>query len=240
MYNNLRVGAVVVAAGQGSRMGGIIKKQYINIAGKPMLAHTLSAVSVSKYIDEIIVVTGEDEIEYCRENIIVKYGIPKVSGIIHGGKERQQSIFEGLKELKDRCDIVVTHDGARPFASPDMMDESIIEANRYGAAACAVAVKDTIKVADRDGFVIDTPERSRLFAVQTPQTFKFQLLYKAHIHARDEGFVGTDDTVLVERIGTGVRLFNGSYENIKVTTPGDVYIAEAIIKYRENLKKQDK
>lgn len=232
MYKDLRVGVIVAAAGQGSRVGGNIKKQYLLIGDKPVLAHTLMAVSSSNLVDEIVVVVGESEIEYCRKNIIAAYKIDKISCVVKGGGERQQSVFEGLLSLKGKCGIVAVHDGARPFVTAGMLDESIRKAYEYDAAACAVSVKDTIKVVDKNRWIVDTPDRSQLYAVQTPQTFKFDLIFRAHIKALREGYTGTDDTVLVERMGTRVKIFNGSYENIKITTPEDLYIAEAMNKYR--------
>lgn len=237
MYKGLNIGAVVVAAGKGKRMGSQLNKQYLSIEDKPVLAHTLLVLSSVEFIDRIVVVVGEDEIDYCKDNIINRYNIRNASDIIAGGAERQNSMINGLNALKDLCDIVITHDGARPLITTDIIEKSVTEAILYGAAACAVPVKDTIKVSDNENYIIDTPERRRLYAVQTPQTFKYELICKAHDAALKESFIGTDDTVLVERIGTRVKLFEGSYENIKITTPEDVFIAEAIIEYRK-LNKQ--
>lgn len=237
MYKGLRVGVVVAAAGESRRMGGGIKKQYLFICDKPVLAHTLAAINSSDLVDEIIIAAGEDEMEYCRKNIIEAYEINKVSGVVKGGKERQQSVFQGLLSFEGKCGIAVIHDGARPFVTAAILDESIREAYEYGAAACAVPVKDTIKVADKDGWIVDTPDRSHLYAVQTPQTFKFDLIFEAHKKARNEGYTGTDDTVLVERMGTRVKIFDGSYENMKITTPEDIYMAEAMFRCRGEKEK---
>lgn len=232
MYKGLRICAIVVAGGKGKRMGADVNKQYLIIHGRPILAHTLSVFDSIDLVDDVIVVTGEHEIEHCRENVVLGYGIKKVSNIVAGGSERQYSVLNGLRALEGLCDIVIVHDGARPFVTPDIIEKSVEEAFINSAAACAVSVKDTIKIADCNGFITATPDRSLLYAVQTPQTFMYTLLYNSHLAAVNEGFLGTDDTVLVERSGTRVKLFEGSYENIKITTPEDIYIAEAIIEYR--------
>lgn len=236
MYKGLRIGAIIVAAGKGKRMDSDVNKQYLFVRDKPILAHTLQVFDTVEEIDDIVLVVGEDDLDYCRENIVSRYKIRKVKEYAIGGRERQHSMINGLNVLKDICQIVVTHDGARPLVSTDIIKNSIYEAYIYGAAACAVPVKDTIKLVDDGNFVVSTPDRSGLYAVQTPQTFKTDILYRAHMSAIDNDFLGTDDTMLVERMGERVKLFNGSYENIKITTPEDVYIAEAIIKCRKNKK----
>ena len=234
MYRGLKVGAVIVAAGKGKRMGRSINKQFLKIDNIPVLARTLLTFSNIAMIDNIVVVVDKDEVEHCRKDIINEYDINRVLDIMPGGKERQNSVLNGLKVLKDRCDIVVTHDGARPLVNTDTIVQSIRYAYMYGAAVCGAPVKDTIKILCHDDFIVGTPDRSKLYAVQTPQTFKFDLLYKAHKLAIEEGFTGTDDTVLVERMGVRVKLFSGSYENIKITCPEDIYLAEAILKHRSD------
>lgn len=232
MYKGLNVYAVVAAAGRSRRMGTGRNKQFLMICGMPVLSRTLLSIAGCSLIDGIVVAASYDDMERCRRDVVDRYRIPKVVKIVEGGSERQQSVMAGLEELKDICDIAVVHDGARPFVTAEMIGESISGAYRYGASACAVCVKDTIKVSDGDGFILDTPERANLYAVQTPQTFRFGLLYRAHSEAAKEGYTGTDDTVLVERLGAKVKLIGGSYENIKITTPEDIYAAEAIIRHR--------
>lgn len=232
MYKGLKVCAVIAAAGKSRRMGGGINKQLIMIKDMPVLAHTLKAFDSADIIDGIILVAGQDDGEDCRENVIKKYGIDKIKAIVQGGDERQQSVKSGLDAALGVCDIVVVHDGARPFVTKDIIYKSVEEAYEFGAAVCAVPVKDTIKVS-RDGeFISNSIDRNTLYAVQTPQTFRFDLLYKAHNKAAEDSFLGTDDTVLVERIGIRVKIFEGSYENIKITTPEDIYIAESILEQR--------
>jgi 2-C-methyl-D-erythritol 4-phosphate cytidylyltransferase len=231
MYNNFKVGAVVVSAGRSRRMGNI-NKQFLMIGGKPVLSHTLALFESMPVVDFIVLVAGSGEVDNYREGIIDRYGISKVKYIVEGGEERQHSVRNGLEAIGGMCDIVIIHDGARPFADPCIIEKSVLEASEYGAAACGVPVKDTIKVRGSDGFITGSPDRSTLYAVQTPQTFRYQILYDAHKKALEEGFLGTDDTVLVERMGMKVRLFEGSYENIKITTFEDIYAAEAILRYR--------
>ncbi|KPU42657.1 2-C-methyl-D-erythritol 4-phosphate cytidylyltransferase 1 [Oxobacter pfennigii] len=236
MYGGLSIGAVVVAAGKGKRMGAEVNKLFLEINNKPVLAYTLEAFESSQYVDSIIIAANENEMDYIKKDIIDRYKINKIKksiSLVAGGEIRQQSIIKGLSELKGACDIIVTHDGARPLVTSQIIDLSVEEAEKYGAAACAVPLKDTIKVVDEEGFVLSTPERATLYAIQTPQTFKFDILFSAHREAVKNEFIGTDDTVLVERLGFKIKLFSGSYENIKVTTPEDIYIAEAILNNRK-------
>lgn len=220
--------AIIMAAGKGKRMGSTINKQYLNIKGKPLLFYTLMAFSKCDLIDDIILVTGENEMNYCKREIIEKYGINKVSQIVKGGKERQHSVLSGLLAAKD-CDIVLIHDGARPFVSYGIIEEGIKFAKLYGATACGVMPKDTIKIKNHDGFVVDTLDRNFLVNVQTPQCFKYDLILDCHKRLLEEGAYVTDDTMVVERYGNKVFLYEGSYNNIKITTPEDLIIGEKII-----------
>jgi len=220
--------AIIVAAGKGKRMGSPINKQYLNIKGKPLLFYTLKAFSKCNLVDEIIVVINENEINYCKTEIIEKYKINKISQIVKGGLERQHSVLNGLLAAKG-CDIVLIHDGARPFVNYSIIDEGIKFAKIYGACACGVIPKDTIKIKNHDGFSIDTPDRNFLVKVQTPQCFKYNLILECHKRLLEEGVYVTDDTMVVERYGNKVFLYEGSYNNIKVTTPDDLIIGEKII-----------
>lgn len=220
--------AIIVAAGKGKRMGSPINKQYLNIKGKPLLFYSLTAFSKCNLIDEIIVVTNENEIDYCKTEIIEKYKINKISQIVKGGQERQYSVLNGLLAAKG-CDIVLIHDGARPFINYGIIGEGIKFAMLYGASACGVIPKDTIKIKNHDGFSIDTPDRNFLVNVQTPQCFKYDLILACHKKLLDEGVYVTDDTMVVERYGNKVFLYEGSYNNIKITTPEDLIIGEKII-----------
>jgi 2-C-methyl-D-erythritol 4-phosphate cytidylyltransferase len=230
MYSeeNARVSVVIAAAGKGTRMGLDQNKQYLELAGKPLLARTIQAFEDCALIDEIIVVANEAEVGYCRENITSRYGFGKVRCVVSGGVTRQQSVFIGLKNASADCSIVLIHDGARPFIDNDSIQACIEAAAECGAAIAAVPVKDTIKRANACGFVDETLDRSSLWSIQTPQAFHYQLIVEAHRKAQEEGFDGTDDAVLVERLGLKVRLVMSSYYNIKITTREDIAIAAAI------------
>jgi 2-C-methyl-D-erythritol 4-phosphate cytidylyltransferase len=220
--------AIILAGGKGSRMGKPINKQYLNINGYPILYYTLKAFTECNCIDEIIVVVAEGEMDYCKEEIIEKYKFSKIKGIVIGGKERQDSVLNGLKALIN-CEIVLIHDGARPFISESIIRNAVVYANLYGAAACGVEPKDTIKIKDFLGFSLETPERKMLFCVQTPQTFKYDMILDCHKKIYEEGVKVTDDTMVVERYGNKVYLYEGSYNNIKITSPEDLEIGKHIL-----------
>lgn len=225
--------AVIVAAGKGKRMYIDMNKQYVEIEGKPIIARTLQVFEECGMIDEIILVVNEQDIIYCKKNIIDVYGFDKVKTLACGGEERQNSVYNGLAQVSGGCEIVLIHDGARPFVSEKCIIDSINAAEKHGAACLAVPVKDTIKVSDEEGFVHETLDRSTLWSVQTPQTFKYEIIMQAHKKALDEGFRGTDDAVLVERMGIRSKLVMGSYDNIKITTQEDLLMAELIARKKE-------
>ena len=218
--------AIVLAAGQGKRMGSAVPKQFLELDGKPLLYYSLECFEQSDLISEIILVTGKDAIPFCWR-IVEKYGFRKVKYVVPGGKERYDSVYEGLKACED-CDIVFIHDGARPLVSNLVIDRTVRAANSYGAAAPAVPVKDTIKVV-KGGLVEKTPERATLQAVQTPQVFDFDLLRGALKKAEEEKAAVTDDCSAVERLGMKVKIVEGDERNLKVTTPMDLKIAEMLL-----------
>jgi len=220
--------AIIMAAGTGRRMGQSINKQYLNINKHPILYYTLRAFSQSDCIDDIILVVAEGEIDYCREEILKKYNFLKVKDVVIGGKERQNSVLNGLNAVSN-CEIVLIHDGARPFVDQATIKRAVIFANLYGACACGVQPKDTIKIKDSSGFSLQTPKRETLFCVQTPQAFKYNLILDCHKKINDEGIKVTDDTMVVERYGNKVYLYEGSYNNIKVTTPEDLEVGRQIL-----------
>lgn len=226
---NKKCTAVIVAAGSGKRMGKDIPKQFIPIKGNPIIYYTLKAFEKNNNIENIILVTGESYIEYCRDNIINRYGFKKVSHIIAGGSERQYSVQNALKIIDADTDIVIIHDGARPFVMQEDINKIIDETCIYGACVMAVRSKDTIKVADEDGFVIDTPDRSGLWNIQTPQSFFYDIIKAAYEKAESDGFLGTDDSSLAERTGVRVKITEGHYTNIKITTEDDMLTAESIL-----------
>mgnify|MGYP000918282617 CR=1 FL=1 len=228
--NDMLVSAVITAAGKSRRMKSDISKQYIDIEGMPVLARSIKAIHDCNIINEIIVVVDEKDILFCKENIIDAYGFWKVKVLAAGGNERQESVFNGLKEVNEDCSIVIIHDGARPFVHKETIEATIEDAMEYGASCAAVPVKDTIKVAGEGGFVLSTLNRNTLWSIQTPQAFSYPIIMEAHRKAIENGFAGTDDTSLVEALGYKVKITMGTYDNIKITTPEDLMFAEVIAK----------
>lgn len=224
------VSSIIVAAGSGSRMKAGVNKQYLYLSGKPVLAHTLLVFQKCELIDEIILVIGKKDMEVCKEEVIKKYKIKKVKILVEGGDTRQDSMYLGLKKVNPKSDIVITHDGARPLIHQNTLMKCIESTLEYKATIVAVPVKDTIKIVDDDLNVQSTPKRSTLWSVQTPQTFEYNLLKKAHKKAKDDNFIGTDDAMLVERLNHPIKVIKGHYDNIKITTPEDLIMAESIIK----------
>ena len=225
-------GVVIVAAGTGSRMNIGINKQFIKLEGKEIIAYTIEKFYNNSNIEDIVVVVKEDESEFFKKEILVKYNFKNVK-IAYGGKERQDSVYNGLKLLDEKCDVVLIHDGARPFVSDKIIDKSIEEAKEHKAIVVGVPVKDTIKVIDNDKNIVDTPNRSVLWAVQTPQTFDYNILIDAYKDAFKNKFYGTDDAMLVERIGYKVKMLEGSYNNIKITTQEDLNIGSQILRVQD-------
>ena len=223
------ISAIILAGGKGKRMRSAISKQFIDIKGKPIIYYTLKKFSENKKIDNIIVVLPEGEVKYFKENILKKYEL-RINKIVIGGKERQDSVYNALKSLKNSStDIVLIHDGARPFISERIINEGIKFAEIYGAAAPGVMPKDTIKVKNEKNFSVDTPNRANLVSIQTPQVFKFDEILECHEKIRYNGEKVTDDTMVVEKYGYSVYLYDGEYTNIKVTTPEDLILAERLI-----------
>ena len=225
-------GVVIVAAGTGSRMNMGINKQFIKLEGKEIIAYTIEKFYNNSNIEDIVVVVKEDESEFFKKEILDKYNFKNVK-IAYGGKERQDSVYNGLKLLDEKCDVVLIHDGARPFVSDKIIDKSIEEAKEHKAIVVGVPVKHTIKVIDNDKNIVDTPNRSVLWAVQTPQTFDYNILIDAYKDAFKNKFYGTDDAMLVERIGYKVKMLEGSYNNIKITTQEDLNVGSQILRVQD-------
>lgn len=224
-----RVCAVILAGGKGTRMLADINKQFLNINSKPMIFYTLNAFQQNKNVDDIVLVASKYEIDYCKRQIVEKNNFTKVVKIVSGGLKRQDSVINGLEAI-DNCDIVLIHDGARPFINDSIIDNGIKFAKQFGAAACGVNPKDTIKVKAQNGFACKTLDRSTLFNVQTPQCFEYDLILNSHRKVKKDNVTVTDDTMVAEYCGHRVYLYEGSYNNIKITTPEDLIIAENIFK----------
>lgn len=240
-----RCTAIVLAAGQGSRMGAKVQKQYLEIAGKPVLYYSLAAFEESEIIDDVIVVVGEGQTEYCRKEIVEKYNFDKVDLITIGGKERYESVYRALlamdrEEMKvpNRDGYVFIHDGARPFVDEGIIERTYEAVRKHRACVAGMPSKDTIKVVDADGFAKETPDRKTLWLVQTPQVFEAPLIKEAYFRLmKKECIQVTDDAMVVEQmLGIPVKLIEGSYENIKITTPEDLPVAEAFINRKNKLK----
>lgn len=220
--------AIIVAAGSGKRMDLGINKQFVKFDGKEMIAYTIDVFFRNENIDEIVVCIKQEEEEFFIKNIIEKYKFNNIK-IAYGGKERQDSIYNGLKEISKNCEIVLIHDGARPFVDDEIINNSIEMAKEKNAVVVGVPAKDTIKIVE-NGIIKDTPERSKLWLAQTPQVFSYNLILSAYEEAYKNGYYGTDDAMLVENIGQSVSMIMGSYENIKITCPEDLDFAKEIIK----------
>lgn len=223
--------AIVLCAGRGTRMNSEVQKQYLLIKGKPVVFYSLYAFEKCPFIDEIVLVTGKEEIEYCRQEIVEKYGLKKVKSIVAGGKERYHSVFEGLKAIES-CDYVYIHDGARPFIDQELLQRACDSVHIHKACVVGMPVKDTIKIISPDSFAEHTPDRSTLWMVQTPQVFQYHLVLEAYKNImQNPGVQVTDDAMVVEKMGqTKIKLVEGSYKNIKITTPEDLEIAEIFLK----------
>lgn len=228
MNNMQKSCVIIVAAGKGKRMGTKCAKQFLDLNGKPVLAHTLDKFEINQNIDNIIIVVGEEQKEYCERNILKKYMYKKVSAVVEGGKERQDSVYNGLKSIPKDTSIVLVHDAVRPFIEQKQIDNVIITATEKKACALAVPVKDTIKYVNEDNVIEQTPDRNRLWAVQTPQGFTYDILIKAYEHAIKYNYIGTDDAALVEVIHD-VHIVEGSYKNIKITTKEDLDYGKVLL-----------
>lgn len=232
-----RFAAIVLAAGKGKRMRSTVQKQFLLLDGKPLLWYSLDAFEHSP-VQDIVLVSGAEETEYCRNEIVKGYGFQKVRAIVPGGKERYHSVYEGLKALEEKLgygegDYVMIHDGARPFADAGIIERVMRDAAVYGACVAGMPSKDTVKLSDEKGFAATTPDRSYVWTIQTPQTFSYSLIKSAYdkMMSREEYQQGvTDDAMVVESMtDCKVKLTEGSYRNIKVTTPEDMAVAEAFL-----------
>lgn len=230
--------AIVLAAGQGKRMGTKVQKQFLELDGKPVLYYALEVFETSSVVDEVVLVVGEGLVEYCQNEIVDKYHFCKVKKIVVGGKERYDSVYLGLRALMMSApEYVFIHDGARPFVDDEILQRAYHEVIKTNACVVGMPSKDTIKVVNEEGIVVKTPERKYLWQVQTPQVFSYELIREAYFELMEYEVINvTDDAMVLESVkGIPVKLVEGSYENIKITTPEDLYIAEAFLKKRKNI-----
>ncbi len=231
--------AIVLAAGAGKRMQSAVAKQYMLLNGKPILWYALNVFEKSKYIHQVILVVGAGEIPFCQKDIVDKYGFKKVIKVVEGGAERYLSVWEGLKCLKPEANnYVFVHDGARPFVTEEIIRNAYEAVKEYGACVVGMPVKDTIKIVDEEDYAVQTPNRKNLWAVQTPQVFDELLIYQSYEsmvgnlkELKEKGVEITDDAMVVETMThRKVKLIKGSYENIKITTPEDILVAQSFLK----------
>lgn len=232
--------AIVLSAGSGKRMNSNVAKQYMTIFDKEVIYYSLKVFNDNDAISRIILVVKEGEEEFCKHNIVEKYSLDKVTTICKGGKERYNSVYNGLCQIKDDDEIVLVHDGARPFVTDEMILNSIFAAKEYGACTVGMPVKDTIKIIDDEMMGVDTPDRKYLYQIQTPQSFKVSVLKSAYEKMFvEENHNITDDSMLVEQYnGVKSKIILGDYTNIKITTPEDIEVAEIFAKKnKKNIKK---
>ncbi len=227
--------AIITAAGKGTRLKGNISKQFMNIYGKPILAHTISAFQKSSKIKEIYISVPKDNIEFCRKNIIERYAFDKVKKLVTGGSSRQESVYNALVEVPRNTKIVSIHDGVRPLITPEEIDlliNTLIRENKKDSSVkgviMAASARETIKMISKNS-IDRTISRDKIWNAQTPQVFFYDIILKAHNKARKDDFTGTDDACLVERMNYKVNIVRGRHENIKITTPIDLFLAELII-----------
>ena len=224
-----RVAALIPAAGSGQRMGGGIAKPFLQLAGREILARTLDVFEACATIDDVWVIVAAAQQRLCQQEIISRYGFRKVRGVIVGGATRQESVWHGLQQVADAIDLVIVHDGVRPFVTASVLYDTLSAAGQYGAAVAAVPVKDTLKRVSPDSVVEATIPRERLWRVQTPQAFQRRLLWAAFHHARRHGITVTDEAGLMEALGHQVRIVPGRESNIKITTPDDLQLGAAFL-----------
>ena len=222
--------AIIPAGGSGKRLGADIAKQYLSLSSLPVLVHTLRVFQKSGITDDVILIVPQDDLVFVREQIVEKYGLTKVSTVVKGGSQRQDSVRNGLEAIAKPCDVVIVHDGVRPFVTEEMIARVVKAAAEEGAASIGVPVKDTIKETTGENIVVATLPRQNLWQTQTPQAFRYDLLCRAYAAAGKDHYYGTDDASLVERIGVKVQVIAGSYKNIKITTPEDLIMAEVLMK----------
>ncbi|NMA67293.1 MAG: 2-C-methyl-D-erythritol 4-phosphate cytidylyltransferase [Clostridiaceae bacterium] len=229
------VGAIIVAAGKGSRMGLGYNKVLANLCGRPVIEWTVKNFSIPALIDKIVLVVNPDE-KAVIKNIIEPYSDIINITLTEGGNERQDSVYNGLKAMGDSTELILIHDGARPFVDQPLIERSILYAKRFGAACAGMPVKETVKKINEENLVVETPVRATLWSAQTPQAFKREIILKSYQQAYQKGLKGTDDASLAEAAGYNVFMFEGSYNNIKLTSPEEFVLAEQLVKKASEVK----
>lgn len=223
------VSAIIVAGGRGERMQDSLRKQYISVSGKPILGHTLLVFDQCDHIDRIVLVVPKGDVDYCQKTVISSLQLHKTIQLVEGGTERSDSVYHGLTAVDAKTDIVVIHDGVRPFVQPYQINECIMGAKKTGACILGIQIHDTIKRVDTSDIIMGTLDREKAYLAQTPQAFHRDLIVNAYTHARNDGFIGNDDAQLVERLGQKVKIIKGSRLNIKITEKEDLAFAEMLL-----------
>lgn len=222
------VSAIIVAAGKGLRMKGDTRKQYLDLLGKPVLAHSIAVFDACNLIDDIIVIVPEEDIAYCQKEIISPLQLKNRVRLVSGGDQRQASVYNGLQAVDPKSLTVVIHDGVRPFVRPEELAACISGAKKYGACILGFPASDTLKQVNKSGIIEKTLPRENVWLVQTPQAFQYGLIMEAHETARRHAYTGTDDASLVEKMGKDIKIINGSRHNIKITTREDLILVRAV------------
>jgi 2-C-methyl-D-erythritol 4-phosphate cytidylyltransferase len=226
-----KVVAIIPAAGAGVRMARKEAKQFLEIHGKPMLALTLERFQLSPVIHAIVAVVPAGQVDFCRTDVVERYGLTKVAKVIAGGKRRQDSVRLGIEASEGLCEIVLIHDGVRPFIDEPFIDRVVTAATRHRAVTAALPAKETVKEVDERGFVVKTHDRKSLWMVQTPQAFRYEDILEAHRVAFEQGWEEvTDDALLIEKMGIPIKVIEGSESNLKITTPLDLELADFLLK----------
>ncbi len=232
--NKKHCAAIVLAAGQGKRMGTSVQKQYIELEGKPLIYYSLKTFQESGLIDSMVLVVGEGQVAYAQNEIVSKYGFSKVCAVVEGGKERYDSVWQGLKTVSQEPEVsyIYIHDGARPFVDDEILNRGYETVEQFRACVAGMPSKDTVKVVDEQGFAINTPDRKYVWVIQTPQIFEKSLIMEAYARLmKEEHEDVTDDAMAVERMmKVPVKMFEGSYQNVKITTPEDLAIAKVFLR----------
>jgi len=222
------VSAIIVAAGKGVRMKGTMRKQYLDLSGRPVLAHSIMVFDSCSQVEKIFLVVPKEDVEYCQNKILSLLDLKNQINLVHGGAKRQDSVYNGLQAIAKNTDTVVIHDGVRPLIHPEELKECILGSKKYGACILGTPASDTLKRVDKSGIIETTLPRENIWLAQTPQAFQYDIIIKAHETARRDGYVGTDDASLVERLGANVKIISGSKFNIKITKKEDLAVAKAM------------